>query len=90
MTHKSPSVCRATAANIRINTHATQKWGPEFRFLVTSKPMPLPIPHHLRKSTDFESKAKEQASQQSKEKRTKPSESDLIKAYYFMIKEVRA
>jgi hypothetical protein len=52
--------------------------------------MPLPIPHHLRKSTDFESQAKEQASQQSKEKRTKPSESDLIKAYYFMIKEVRA
>jgi hypothetical protein len=50
--------------------------------------MPLPIPHHLRKSTDFESQ--EQASQQSKEKRTKPSENDLIKAYYFMIKEVRA
>lgn len=62
-----------------------QKWGPEFRFLVTSKPMPLPIPHHLRKSTDFESQ--EQASQQSEEKRTKPSENDLIKAYYFMIKE---
>lgn len=88
MTHKSPSVCRATAANTYTNTHATQKWGPEFRFLVTSKPMPLPIPHHLRKSTDFESQ--EQASQQSEEKRTKPSENDLIKAYYFMIKEVRA
>jgi hypothetical protein len=52
--------------------------------------MPLPIPHHLRKSTDFAHHEQEQASkkEESKEKRTRPTESDLIKAYYFMIKEV--
>jgi len=63
-----------------------KKWGHEFRYLLTSKAMSLPIPNSARKATEGD---RHTAKAHSGEKRTKPSESDLIKAYYFMIKEVK-
>lgn len=64
----------------------TQKWGSEFRYLLTSKPVTLPIPHGGRNAQQADQT--EERPERSHSKRLKPSDSDLVKAYFFMIKEV--